>query len=193
MAYKTRQKSKSKKSPLPLILAGVGLIIIAFAVLVFTPKDNAPSKSGARVSPVPGELNLPAPKLELVNLDGVPVSLSELHGQVVLVNNWATWCPPCRAEMPTLQAYFQAHAADGFILVGINSGDRQDQVVDFVREYNLTFPMWLDPTALALHAFKSNALPSSYVIDKFGTVRLVWMGGVSLEALEAYVTPLLAD
>jgi peroxiredoxin len=193
MAYKTRQKSKSKKSQFPLILAGVGLIIIAFAVLVFTPRSNAPSKGGARVGPVPGESNLPAPKLELVNLDGVPVSLSELHGQVVLVNNWAIWCPPCRVEMPELQAYFQAHSADGFILVGINSGDRQDLVVDFVRDYNLTFPIWLDPTGLALYAFQNNALPSSYVIDKSGTVRLVWMGGVSREALEAYVTPLLAD
>jgi cytochrome c biogenesis protein CcmG/thiol:disulfide interchange protein DsbE len=193
MANRTRQKSKIKKSPFPLILVGVGLIIIVFVVLVLTPRDKPPSKGGTRVGSAPREVDFPAPELVLVNLDGVPVSLSELRGQVILVNNWATWCPPCRAEMPELQAYFQAHAADGFILVGINSGDRQDQVVDFVRQYGLTFPIWVDPTGLALHAFQNNALPSSYVIDKSGTVRLVWVGGVSLEALEAYLTPMLAD
>ena len=116
-----------------------------------------------------------------------------LRGQVVLVNNWATWCPPCRAEMPELEAYFRAHANEGFLLVGINSGDTQAQVLEFIKEYELTFPMWLDPTGLALHEFKNNALPSSYVIDKSGTVRFVWTGAVSLEALETYVTPLLAE
>jgi peroxiredoxin len=95
--------------------------------------------------------------------------------------------------MPALEAYFQAHKGDGFTLVGINSGDQRDQVVDFKREYDLTFPLWLDPTGLALREFKNNALPSSYVIDKTGTVRFFWMGAVSLEALETYVTPLLGN
>jgi peroxiredoxin len=182
-----------KSSPLPLILAGVGLILIAIALVVFTPGENVLTKAGVGVSPAPGEVNYPAPVLELTDLDGVTVSLVGLRGQVILVNNWATWCPPCRAEMPELEAYFQAHKDDGFNLIGINSGDKKGEVADFAGEIGLTFPMWLDTTGLALRAFKNNALPSSYVIDRSGNVRLVWMGAVSLEALETYVTPLLAD
>ena len=126
-------------------------------------------------------------------MDGNPTSLADLKGKVVLVNNWATWCPPCRAEMPELEAYYQAHKGDGFVLVGINSGDKQSQVVEFIREYEISFPMWLDPSGMALRAFKNNALPSSYLLDESGTVRRVWTGAVSLETLEQYVTPLLED
>jgi peroxiredoxin len=178
---------------LPLILAGAGLIIVSIAVAVFATKETAPLKTQAINGPIPGVVDYPAPDLALVDLDGKPASLDDLRGQVVMVNNWATWCPPCRAEMPELEAYYQAHKDDGFVLVGINSGDQSSQVEAFIQEYNLTFPMWLDPTGLAIHAFKNNALPSSYILDEKGTVRLVWSGAVSLEALEAYVTPMLED
>lgn len=193
MSHSREKNSKQVRSPLPLILSGAGLISIAIAVLIFIPRDNASTNPGTQAGPIPGEVNFMAPALDLTDLSGEPVSLAETRGQVVLVNNWATWCPPCRAEMPELEAYFRAHEGDGFILIGINSGDTQDQVAEFVRQYDLTFPVWLDPTGLALFEFKNNALPSSYVIDKSGTVRLVWMGAVSLEALEWYVTPLLTD
>ena len=193
MSYKTKAKPKPKNSPLPLILAGVGLIIVSIAVAVFAPKQSAPLKTQAINGPIPGVVEYPAPDLALVDLDGEPTSLDDLRGQVVMVNNWATWCPTCRAEMPELEAYYQAHKDDGFVLVGINSGDQSSQVEAFIQEYNLTFPMWLDPSGLAIHAFKNNALPSSYILDEKGTVRLVWSGAVSLEALETYVTPMLED
>ena len=169
------------------------MILIAIAVVVFAPREGLPSKPADDPRQAAGEVNFPAPRLELTDLDGNPTSLADLQGQVVLINNWATWCPPCRAEMPELEAYFQAHKADGFVLVGINSGDKQSQVVAFIQEYELTFPMWLDPTGLALHTFKNNALPSSYLVDESGTVRRAWTGAVSLETLEKYVTPLLED
>ncbi len=193
MSYNPKVKPEPKNSPLPLILAGAGLIIIAIAVAVIGPQGNTPINVDTSKGPVPGMVEFPAPKLELVNLEGEPVSLETLRGQIVMVNNWATWCPPCRAEMPELEAYYQAHKEDDFVLVGINSGDQSNQVLEFIQEYNLTFPMWLDPTGLAIHAFKNNALPSSYVLDKSGTVRLVWSGAVDLETLETYVTPMLGD
>jgi len=95
--------------------------------------------------------------------------------------------------MPYLEKYYQAHKADGFTIIGVNAGDEPDLVEDFVSRYVLTFPIWLDPDGLAIHAFRNNALPSSYVIDRTGVVRLVWVGEVSVEALETYVTPLLSE
>lgn len=167
--------------------------MISIAVFVFLPGGKPLDVVSVDAAPAPGSVNYPAPELELWDIDWNVVSLSGLQGQVVLVNNWATWCPPCREEMPALEVYFRSHQDEGFTLVAINSGDQADQVLEFQREYGLTFPLWLDPTGLALREFKNNALPSSYVIDESGTVRFTWTGAVSLEALETYVTPLLGN
>jgi peroxiredoxin len=96
--------------------------------------------------------------------------------------------------MPTLDAYYQAHQEDGFVIIAINDGDPSDSVASFVQEYNLTFPVWLDPTYQATdHAFKTSNLPSSFVIDRDGNIRLRWVGGIDRASLEKYVTPLLLE
>jgi peroxiredoxin len=190
-----RRKSKNK-SPLSLILIGVGLIVIAIAIVIFMPKDGDTSAASAPVeipASVPGEMNFPAPELTLTNMQDQTVTLADYRGQWVLVNNWATWCPPCRAEMPELNAYYEAHKEDGFVLIGVSSGDTKAQITDFIQEYGLSFPMWQDPTSTSLRAFRMEYLPSSFVIDPSGTVRLAWTGAVSLATLEKYVTPLLND
>lgn len=169
------------------------MIIIAIAVAVLASGESSPAKADVEGAKFPGPASYPAPQLELEDLNGNSVSLATLTGQVVLVNNWATWCPPCRAEMPILEAYFKAHKNDDFTLVGINSGDQREQVLEFQQDYGLTFPLWLDLTGLALRAFQNNALPSSYLIDEVGIVRFVWMGAISMEALETYVTPFLSN
>jgi peroxiredoxin len=188
-----RQKSKVK-SPLPLILIGVGLIVVAIAFAILTPKNGnntSASSPGEIPASIPGEMNYPAPALTLTDMQDRSVSLADYKGLWLLVNNWATWCPPCRAEMPELNAYYEAHKDEGFVLVGISSGDSKTQIEDFIREYGLSFPMWQDPTGASLRAFGMNYLPSSFVIDPSGTVRLAWTGAVSLATLEKYITPLL--
>ena len=135
----------------------------------------------------------PAPLFSLNDINGKIWSLEELKGKVVLVNFWATWCPPCRAEMPELNAFYEAHKDESFVLVGISSGDTKEQIEDFIQEYGLSFPMWQDPTSASLRAFHMDYLPNSFVIDPSGTVRLAWTGAISLETLETYVAPLLVD
>jgi peroxiredoxin len=194
---KNRLGNSNKPSPLPLILIGVGLIVIATAFVIFMPKtgENIPSTSTTQEIPasIPSEMNYPAPSLELTDMQDQTVSLADYRGQWVLVNNWATWCPPCRAEMPELNAYYEAHKDEGFVLIGISSGDTKTQIEDFIRENGLSIPMWQDPTSASLRAFRMDYLPSSFVIDPSGTVRLAWTGAVSLATLETYVTPLLND
>ncbi len=185
---------KHNQSSLPLVLIGMGLIIfgVAAAFLIFgrNPSQNAQAQSA---SVVPQKVDYPAPELQLVDTTGLAVDLKDYHGQVVLLNNWATWCPPCRAEMPILQAYHTAYRDQGFTVVAVEAGEPAEQVQQFVNEAGLTFPVWVDSTQLAVAAFRNMALPNSYVIDRDGQVRLAWSGAISMEALEQYVTPLVEE
>jgi len=181
---------------LALALVGVGLLILGAAALIWLPgltSTAAAPEADNFAQAVPVPVDFPAPSLTLNDLQGQPVSLADYLGKVVLVNNWATWCPPCKAEMPTLQTYFQAHAGQGFVVIAIEAGEPVPQVQDFVAEFSLTFPVWPDPEVKALRTFRNDTLPNSYVIDRRGQVRLAWSGAISLANLEKYVTPLLEE
>jgi peroxiredoxin len=150
---------------------------------------------GSRKIPsvVPAQVNYPAPKLELIDTNGAPVSLGDYRGRFLLVNTWATWCPFCEAEMPELETYYQVHGGDEFSIIAIAAGDSVADVQAFTQGHELTFSMWLDPKSKVFRAFRNNHLPSSYVIDKKGNVRLAWNGPISYGMLEQYLTPLLEE
>jgi cytochrome c biogenesis protein CcmG, thiol:disulfide interchange protein DsbE len=189
---KVLQRPISKTKVLALLCFGSGLLILGITGLLFLPKLDTPA-STPRYSVVPVKVNFNAPEITLADLKGQPISLAAYRGKVVLVNNWATWCPPCKEEMPDLEAFYEAHQSQDFELIGIEAGDPTNEVSTFVKQYGLSFPIWLDPEGKALDAFQNQALPSSYVIDKNGTVRLAWSGAISREMLEKYVVPLLEE
>lgn len=177
----------------PLLLLGFGLILIAASVY-FILRDTRDATAQTDLSTVPVKVNFTSPELTLTDIQGVTHSLADYHGKVVLVNLWATWCPPCKAEMPTLQGYHDKYQKDGFAVIAINDGDPTDDVLQFVQDYALTFPVWLDPTYTATEdAFKTMNLPSSFVIDREGTVRLSWVGEINNNMLEKYVTPIIKE
>jgi cytochrome c biogenesis protein CcmG, thiol:disulfide interchange protein DsbE len=182
-----RRKNNSK------FVLGVGLILVGLAALLILlgPKKTEVSQPISR-SVEPMEVNYPAPELSLQNVNGETESLVGYRDKVVLVNNWATWCPPCKAEIPTLEAYYKVHSMDGFVIIGIEAGEPQSTVQEFVQG-KITYPIWIDPESAAMNAFHNASLPSSYVIDRNGTVRLAWVGEISREMLEKFVTPLLTE
>lgn len=174
----------------PLLLLGLGAVLIAGSAY-FLLQNALPQTD---LSTVPVKVSFPAPDLTLTDLDGVSRSLADYRGQVVLVNLWATWCPPCKEEMPALQAFYDKYREQGFVVIAINDGDPTADVLQFVKDYQLTFPVWLDPTYIATEqAFKTLTLPSSFVIDRTGTIQLQWVGGISRRALEQHVSPLIAE
>jgi peroxiredoxin len=183
----------TKPSPLrfyAMLLIGVGLVAVGIVLFMLL---NNPAASPGDLSAVPVQVDFAAPKLTLEDLSGKTVSLDDYLGSVVLVNLWATWCPPCREEMPALQAFYENYKADGFALVAINQEETREIVEPFVKEFGLTFPIWLDLNYQAEQEFKTESLPSSFVIDRTGRVRLMWFGSISKKNLEKYVTDVIKE
>ena len=178
------------RKTLPLMFLGLGLLLIfASAYVIYR---NAALQSDFPTVPVP--VSYAVPQLSLTDVQSAAHSLADYRGQVVLVNLWATWCPPCKEEMPTLQAYYNRHRDQGFTVIAINDGDPTADVLQFVNDYKLSFPVWLDPTYSATEqAFKTLNLPSSYIVDRNGTIRLMWVGGISRRMLDQYVTPIITE
>jgi peroxiredoxin len=126
-----------------------------------------------------------APDFTLKTPTGETYTLSELHGQAALVNLWATWCPPCRAEMPTIEKMYKEYKDQGFIVLAIDMTyqDNPANVVPFMQEYGLTFPILLEETGDIASLYQLRSLPSSYFIDRAGVIQEVVIGGPMSEAL----------
>src|SRR5262249_53814373 len=107
-----------------------------------------------------------APDLELPDLAGQPVRLRDLRGRVVLLNFWATWCPPCREEMPALDALARELGPKGLTVLGVNFKESRPQIDAFVRERRLGFPMLLDADGLVSERYQVFALPGSVLVDR---------------------------
>jgi peroxiredoxin len=103
----------------------------------------------------------------LTDLQGKNWQLASLHGKVVLVNFWATWCPPCRKEMPDLDALYQRFADQGFVILAI-SDEEQAKVAPFIAEHKITYPVLLDPGRKVNDLFQVQGIPKSFVYDREG-------------------------
>jgi thiol-disulfide isomerase/thioredoxin len=127
----------------------------------------------------------PAPDFTLVTLAGDSLRLSDLRGQVVLVNFWATWCPPCRAEMPAIEKVYRSFKPLGLEVLAVNLADQDGQaaVSGFIQELGLTFPIPLDLDGSVNARYTLRGLPSSFFIDRQGVIRSVVVGGPMSEAL----------
>src|SRR5688572_13743088 len=120
----------------------------------------------------------PAPDYSAVTLAGDTVSLSDLRGRAVLLNVWATWCIPCREEIPALQEIYEANAPRGFELVGVSVDGRNDGPIieRFVADYGVTFSIWHDPDDAISTRFQIIGVPATFVLDREGTVLWRHMG-----------------
>ncbi|MDZ7750862.1 MAG: TlpA disulfide reductase family protein [Gammaproteobacteria bacterium] len=120
-----------------------------------------------------------APEFTLPDMDGEPHSLADYRGQVVLLNFWATWCPPCREEMPSMERLYQALEDDGFAVVAVNQFETPDHVFAYTGQLEVdpTFPLLFDSDSSVANSFRVVGLPSTYVIDKQGRVRYRAIGG----------------
>ena len=122
---------------------------------------------------------LPAPDFTLEDMDAKKFSLKEYRGKVVLLNFWATWCPPCRREMPSLERLHQKLKGKDFVVLALNQMEDGDQVFTFTGDLgvDLTFPILFDQESNVSRAYGVLGLPTTYLIDKKGNVRFRAIGG----------------
>jgi cytochrome c biogenesis protein CcmG/thiol:disulfide interchange protein DsbE len=159
-------------------------VLVLVAGLAWIGISADPSQVGA--SQIPAlQKGAPAPDFTLMTPAGDSIRLAELRGQAVLVNLWATWCPPCRQEMPAIQRIYREYRDQGFVVLGINTTVQDDpfNIAPFVERYALTFPILLDETGVVSAAYGLRSLPTSFFIDRDGTIHEVVVGGPMAEAL----------
>ena len=150
----------------------------------------APAHVSSAPAPVAGA---PAPDFSLKSLDGQTITLSQLKGHPVLINFWASWCPPCRLEMPDLVRAYEAHRAEGFVLLGINvtSQDSLPDVKAFVKEFSMTFPVLLDEDATVETLYRLRGLPLSVFVDRQGVISRLNIGAMSAGQIGGYTGEIL--
>jgi len=175
----SRRRQKIIKN---ILFAAGGLVIVIAAILLLSDKTSTMAMGPARVGKPLGDFSLK-------DINGQTVHLSDYKGKAVLVNAWATWCPPCKAEMPDLNAYYQTHQADGFMLLAVNAGDPAGDAAAFASQKGLAFPVLLDPNTSLLNSLGIHSFPTSILVGTDGVVKAIHIGMFTPEALEAEITP----
>ncbi|MBI3019189.1 MAG: TlpA family protein disulfide reductase [Deltaproteobacteria bacterium] len=158
-------------------LFGLGVLILA-VFFFYLNKEVVNSSRIERDFPNPvlktGTL---APDLEITDIEGKTHKLSEYRGKVVLLNFWATWCPPCLAEMPSLEAAYTKLRDQGFEVLAINLDEQPKTVHKLIQEHKLSFKIFLDPQGKAAHAYLVYGLPYTIVLDREGKIQYKGFGG----------------
>jgi cytochrome c biogenesis protein CcmG, thiol:disulfide interchange protein DsbE len=167
--------------------AGIAARLIVALALVFAAgaQAAAPAPAKSKFTALPAAA---APALELRDMAGKVHRLSDYRGKVVLINFWATWCEPCRDEMPSLQKLRQrmeSQAKGSFVVLALNHAENDIRVGTFLRQYPLDFPVLLDPFSEAWRAFKPGLLPASFLVGRDGRLRYRVLGELDWTGAEA--------
>lgn len=168
--------------------------LIIIGMVVWALYDNFQSEKISS-SPVRTELNEEsgvrignlAADFTLTTLDGTQVNLSDYRGRRVLLNFWATWCPPCKAEMPHMERFYKAYQQEDIVILAVNlthTEKSSNKVQAFVQDHELSFPIALDPTGEVSKEYKVRAYPTSFIIDSSGIIRDIYQGAISYETMK---------
>jgi peroxiredoxin len=182
------------------LLLGAGLLVgLAAGLVVFYGIPQWPAAAGGLIpeagsqavaTPAPAPVvGAPAPDFSLQDLSGNAVTLSSFKGQVVLINFWATWCGPCRIEMPAIEQRYAAHKDRGFVVLAVNLDEPQADVSAFAESFGLTFPVLLDPGARVNDLYRVRGYPTTLIVDREGMIAKLHIGAMTEGQLDGYLAP----
>ena len=134
-----------------------------------------------------------APDMPMLGIEGGVVRLDSFKGKVVVLNFWATWCPPCRKEMPLLESTYKRYQENGLVILGINYNEDRERVLKFTQEMGVTFPVILDKELKLTRRYGVLSLPATFFIDKKGIIRGQHKGEIVEEIIATKVEPLLSE
>lgn len=164
------------------VIAGIVLVLlISFALVQAMDKEKEDKLPGLKVG-------VKAPDFTLKNLEGEKVQLSDFKGKKVLINFWATWCKPCRDEMPAMEKYYQS-ASNDVVFLAVNTDPTSD-VKGFADEMKLTFPILLDNADKTMNAYGVLSIPTTFFIDEKGNIGSKHVGQMSYEEIKKYIEEL---
>ena len=166
---------------------GIGAVVCMVAALLILRSAGLPQRAaftGQIQPPIAPELDAFAPDFELPNSQGETIRLSDLRGQTVVLNFWATWCGPCALEMPILQSIFDVeHTA----VLAVNLGETPGAIRAWQQEYSLTYNLLVDESQQVAALYRLRGQPSTYVISSTGIIKNIFFGPVSEQALLAAI------
>src|SRR5690625_4579360 len=148
-----------------------------------TSQPSEQSGDAAESEDIGVEKGKTAPDFEVTTLDGDQVKLSDYRGERVMLNFWATWCPPCRAEMPDMQKIYDKEDVTILAVNMIETESNEEDVVDFIDEFQLTFPVLMDENSDLMVYYKIQAYPTSYMIDSNGTIQFINLGAMNQDQM----------
>ena len=155
-----------------LLVSGIALLIVSGCGASF---------GDAQVYPQKGTI---APDFTLSDLDGNLINLADFRGKTVLLNFWATWCPPCRKEMPDIEAVYQGYKDLGVEVIGIDRKESKSTVETFVQEGRYSWTFLLDTSGDVFKDYRVSGIPKSFFVDEAGIIREIHIGQMSQEIIE---------
>lgn len=173
-------------SRLRYALIAAALVIAAVIVIPFFRSDSTRPAGPA------GLAGSTAPVYAMHTDTGAATSLAAYRGKIVVMNLWASWCPPCRAEMPDLERLETQYAARGVIVVGVNQGESAARAAAFATSLGITFPIWIDDQQQYGRVYAALGLPTTVVIGRDGVVVRGFDGALTLDQMRAAVAPLVS-
>jgi len=166
----------------------IAAVILAIVAYELVPLFVSPGTRAGGPQAAVGEA---APVFALQDDRGRTVTLEQYRGRIVVMNLWASWCPPCRAEMPDLQRLQAAYARSGIAIVGVNEGESPQRARVFADSLGIRFPVWIDATERYGRTYAALGLPTTVILSARGVVVRGFDGALTLPQMEAAVAPLV--